>query len=59
MLHILKRKDATLRRSDKDEGEHSLTNHNKPFGDVDYFKLVIFKKQKTQEEHFTCLKEFR
>lgn len=31
------------------EGEQSVLPQNLPFGDTDHFKLIIFKKQKTQK----------
>ena len=39
------------------EGEHiSLPSKYVFFGDIDYFTLVIFKKEKTQKEPLTfCL----
>lgn len=31
-------------------GKQTLPSQTMPFGDIDYFKLMILKKQKTQEK---------
>lgn len=35
------------------ERKLSLPSHEMPFRDFDYFKMVLFKKQKTQKESLT------
>ena len=43
-------KESLISLGMNSEGKQNLLPQNMPLGDIDYFKLIIFKKQKAQKE---------